>query len=210
MAAGSATTTLDQEVTIANHRLGSVRALVNVINLVRQFDNLNQQQTSLLLRDPYPEHASNALNRAGKSIVGLLRTETIPASAATVLASSVVQGLRIVRQISFTAAQALDDLAILFRENGLQLQTDYTPHDAAGSATLPIALDSAVTPEMLENETLRELGQQAVADPSLVLKSIERHEGYGSTPDFGLDYLQYIDFSAVARDWDFEDVFACE
>ncbi|OHE90788.1 hypothetical protein CORC01_13928 [Colletotrichum orchidophilum] len=208
-----ADTLVDEGVAIADYRLGSVRAIVNTINLVQQFDNLNPHQTSLLLRDPYPEHASNAMARAAKSVVSLTRTEAITMAAASVLAGSIMQALQVVAHISFSASQALTDLPILLRENNIALPISITGGNnsaAAAAANATMSLDSAVTPEMLENETLRELGQQAASDPGLVLKTIERHEteAPGSTPDFGLDYLQFIDFSAVAEVWDFDDVFS--
>lgn len=207
LAAGPVQTTLEEELTIANYRLGSVRSIVNIINLVRQFDNLNPHRPSLLLRDPYPEHASNAMSRAAKSVVGLVRTEAITVAAASVLASSLMQGLRVVSQISLSASQTLRDLPDLFSASGISTAAD-SIHVIHQAVVESMPLDSAITPEMLDSETLRELGQQAASDPSLVLKTIERHETSGATPDFGLDYLQFIDFTAVAADWDFDDVFA--
>jgi hypothetical protein len=204
---GRADTTLEEAATIANYKLGAVRAIANIINLVRQFDTLNPEQSSLLLRDPYPEHASTAMLKAAESVVGLMKTQIIATGTASVLASSIMQGLRIVAQISYSAEQALNKLPSMFRENGVPLTGNLVTHGS--SNTFPtVLLDSAVTPEMLGNETLRELRQQAESDPRLVLRTIERHEMPDSTTDFGLDYLQYIDFSAVAADWDFDDVFA--
>lgn len=205
LAAGSAALGLDEQVSIANHRLASTRAVVNVINLVRQLDNFNPEKSSLLLRDPYPEHASNCLHRAAKSVLGLVQSGSITTPIAAVLASALLQGLQIVSQISFSAAESLSTLTATFREHGVPLSAKDMSSQQVPTAIL---LDSAVTPEMLENETLKELGHQAVADPGLVVKSIERYEIDDSTPNFGLGYLQYIDFTAVAGDWDFEDCFA--
>lgn len=208
LAAGSAALGLDEQVSIANHRLASTRAVVNVINLVRQFDNFNPDKSSLLLRDPYPEHASSCLHRAAKSVVGLIRSGSITTVIAAVLASALLQGLQIVSQISFSASESLSALATLFQEHGIPLNAKDTSQQAHTEAASSILLDSSVTPEMLENETLKELGHQAEADPALVLKSIERHEIETPSPTFGLGYLQFIDFTAVAGDWDFEDCFA--
>lgn len=198
----------EDEIAVANHRLASTRAVVNVINLVRQFDSFNPQDSSLLLRDPYPEHASNTLNRAARSIVSLTSKGTITPAVAAVLASTVLQGLLIVSQISFSAADYLPILTLLFRDHGILTHVPGPLLQDPTNGATSVLLDSAITSEMLETETLKELGQQAIADPSLVLKSIERHEMPASTPDFGLDYLQYIDFTAVAGAWDFEDCFA--
>lgn len=210
LSAASASLTHEDEITVFNRRLGSVRAIVNVVNLVRQFDSLNQQQSSLLLRDPYPEHASNALTRAAKSVINLSKGGSIGPAAASVLASALMEGLRLVCRISYSAEQSLNELTALFAAHGILLSSSQAQVGANPTNSPAIALDAALTPEMLESSTLRELGQQAAADPSLVEKTIERHElsVSGSTPDFGLDYLQFIDFTAVAGDWDFEDVFA--
>ncbi|KPI44537.1 uncharacterized protein AB675_8340 [Cyphellophora attinorum] len=204
---GLAETTLEEDATIAKYKLGAVRGIANIINLVRQFDNLNPQQSSLLLRDPYPEHASTAMLKAAESVVGLMKTQVITTGAASVLASSIMQGLRIVAQISYSAEQAQNNLPSIFQESGVPLASNGGAHGRANPVPT-VLLDSAVTPEMLGNETLRELRQQAESDPRLVLKTIERHEIPDSTTDFGLDYLQYIDFSTVAANWEFDDVFA--
>ncbi|ETN40865.1 uncharacterized protein HMPREF1541_05145 [Cyphellophora europaea CBS 101466] len=208
LVAGSVALTLDNQVSIDEHRLASTRAVVNVINLVRQLDSFNMDQPSLLLRDPYPEHASNCLNRAAKSVLGLVQAATITADAAAIFASALLQGLQIISQISFSASEALPTLLNLLHDNGIPVSAKHSSSQTPMGANVSIVLDSAVTPEMLEHETLKELGQQAATDPALVSKTIERHEAAEATPNFGLDYLQFIDFTAVTGDWDFDDCFA--
>jgi len=198
----------EHQASTAGHRLSSTRAVVNVINLVRQYDSANPDKSSLLLRDPYPEHASNCFSRAARSVLHLVESGTITRAIATVLAPALFKGLKTIGQISLSASESLAVLTTLFQEHGISPGTINTNEFTFTDSTKSILLDSAVTPDMLENETLKELGQQATADPSLVTKTIERHELAELDLDFGLESLHWIDFTAVTGDWDFQDCFA--
>ena len=209
---GSATLSPQHAAVLAEHRLSSTRSVVNIANLVRQYDSSNLGISSLLLRDPYPEHASNCFSRAARSIVNLVGCRVITPPVATVMASALFHGLDTIRHISWSANDSLPALIGLFRDRGITVSSPdlASLHTTSSVNATAAILDAAVTPEMLESETLKELGVQAVADPSLVTKTIERHEVAEFNMDFGLDYLHWIDFTAVMGDWEFQDCFSVE
>lgn len=163
--------------------------------------------SSLLLRDPYPEHASNCFSRAGHSILHLLEAQTLTFQSATAMAASITRGLECITQVSYTASESLTTLTTLFQNRGIVVNCSESKYSLNNVRSTSVS-EPAVTPGMLETETLKELGHQASADPALVTKTIERHEPMEQNVDFGLDYLQWIDFSAVAAPWEFQDCFS--
>lgn len=198
---------------IAEYRMSSTRAVVNLINLVLQMDmHSDGPSSSLLLKDPYPEHASNCFSRAAHSVLFLFHTNLLTQQVASFMAATLFSGLEIVSQISYSAGEHLAGLRVLYQKNNLNVKhikpLHFPPH--AAETVMTIASDSHVTPGMLEDETVKELGYQASADPALVTKTIERHEVIPDHMmfDFGLDYLPWIDSDLLTQEWDFEDCFS--
>ncbi|OBT67854.1 hypothetical protein VE03_02576 [Pseudogymnoascus sp. 23342-1-I1] len=194
----------DTQFDIVGARMSSVRAIVNLINLTLQTDvYANDSSTSILLRDPYPEHISNGLSRAAHSILSLFHSMMLPSHTAEVMASSLFSGLEILSQISYTAAGSLTALHPLYADAKLAIKCRQSAPSCYLSTTASVTTESPVTPELFEEETVRELGL-ASGDPSLVNKTIKRHEMLELPQDQVWDYLPWVDFGSVTQDWGFE------
>lgn len=184
--------------------MSSTRAIVNLVNLTLQADgHIRDTSSSILLRDPYPEHVSNGLSRAAHSILYLFNSRLLTARMAETMASALFTGLQILSQISYSAADAVPTLLALYRDAKLTVMTSESQQSIQLPLATALAPDTPVTLETFENGTLIELGHQASADPSLVNKTIERHEAEIRT-EFMLDDLQWTDFNSVSQDWAFE------
>lgn len=194
----------DTQFDIVGARMSSVRAIVNLINLTLQTDvYANDSSTSILLRDPYPEHISNGLSRAAHSILSLFHSMMLPSHTAEVMASSLFSGLEILSQISYTAVGSLAALHPLYADAKLAIKCRQSAPSYHLSTTASVTTESPVTPELFEEETVRELGL-ASGDPSLVNKTIKRHEMLELPQDPVWDYLPWVDFGSVTQDWGFE------
>lgn len=189
---------------IIDLRMSSTRAIVNLINFTLQTDGHGRDSSSsILLRDPYPEHVSNGLNRTAHSILYLFNLKLLTARMAETMASAVFTGLEILSQISYSAADAVPALLALYRDAKLTAMTRESQHSIQLPLISPLSPDTSVTLATFQNGTLIELDQQASADPSLVSKTIERHEAEIRT-DFMLDSLLWTAFNSVSQDWAFE------
>jgi hypothetical protein len=195
---------LDTSCDITAYRLSSTRAIVNLINLMllQAEPYTSQNTTSIILKDPYPEHTRNGLSRAAYSVLHLSSTRSLPNQVAEIMASSLFAGLEILTQISYTAAESLGKLQKVYAEANLFVKRRQAVPSACLTATAS-SLDSQVTPQIFEKETVRQLGL-AVEDPSLVDKSIERHETPNVPEDFEWYDLPGIDVSFVTQDWVFD------
>ncbi|KAH8801422.1 hypothetical protein F5884DRAFT_514072 [Xylogone sp. PMI_703] len=190
------------------YRITSTRSIVNMVNLALQADAyITDNSSSILLRDPYPEHVSNGLSRAAHSILHLFHLMLIPVQTAEIMASSLFTGLEIMSQVSYSAAESLETLRRLFLEAKLVIKRRPDLPSQQLASTDSIASDSPVTPEIFEQNTVKELGL-AIDDPSLVDKSIERHEIKEFPLMYAWEDLAWVDFSSVVQNWDFEDCFS--
>ncbi|RDW57124.1 hypothetical protein BP6252_13870 [Coleophoma cylindrospora] len=187
-----------------DYRLTSTRAIVNLVNLSLQVDVHRESTSSLLLRDPYPEHISNGLSRAAHSIVYLCRSKLLNTDAANAMASAILSGLDILSQVSYTAAESLTPLRELFSDAKLMANSSCITQSAGLVAPIAALSNSLVSSQTFEDEIIKELGQQASVDPSLVNKTIEQHELIALSADSMLEDLQWIDFNAMRQDWSFE------
>ena len=184
----------------ASYRLSSTRAIVNLINLVLQTDEQLQDsptRISILLKDPYPEHVSNGLTRAANSLLQLYKASILPAPVVEMMSSAVFTGLEILTQISYSAASSLAELHVVYEEVQLKCKS---------RQALPAAcsIPSPVAPETFQDEIVHGLENQAIADPGLVRKSIERHEKIEDMSMFIPDDLQWMDIISGGQDWAFD------
>ncbi|KAB5585770.1 hypothetical protein GE09DRAFT_37712 [Coniochaeta sp. 2T2.1] len=189
---------------IACTRLSSTRAIVNLINLTLQTDAYSTNSSSVLLQDPYPEHISNALSRAAHSILDLFHAMVLPSQTAESMASSLFIGLEILSQVSYTAGASLVTLHPLFADAKLEIKSRHSAPSHQLPTPVSMTADSPVTRELFEEETLRELGL-ATGDPSLVDKTIERHEAADVAQVLVVqDYLPWVEFDFATQGWGFE------
>ena len=189
---------------IAGTRLSSTRAIVNLINLTLQTDAYSTNSSSVLLQDPYPEHISNALSRAAHSILDLFHAMVLPSQIAESMASSLFIGLEILSQLSYTAGASLVALYPLYADAKLEIKSRHSATSHQLPTPVSMTADSPVTRELFEEETLRELGL-ATGDPSLVNKTIERHEAANMSQVLVVeDYLPWVEFDFATQGWGFE------
>ena len=192
------------DINIDTTRLSSTRTVVNLINLMlsqaEPFSNNNT--TSLILKDPYPEHTRNGLSRAAHSVLKLYEARSLPKQVAEIMASSLFAGLEVLRQISYTAAESLVDLYDAFSKSDLDIRRRQ-PEASTYLTAVPSPFGSALAPELFEEETARQL-DLAGEDPLLVNKTIGRHEVQEASIDFAWFDLDGTDFDFVTQDWSFE------
>ncbi|KAK5181773.1 hypothetical protein LTR44_005973 [Exophiala sp. CCFEE 6388] len=193
---------------VKGYRISSTRTIVNLIHLMlQQTESHNcDATTSIILRDPYPEHTRNALARAGYSVLNLYDSMSISKQAAEIMASSLLAGLEVLTQVSYIAAESLSDLHKVYAESDLVIKRREIA-DLAHLTVLSSAFETSVSPEMFDDETVKQL-DLAGEDPRLVDKTIERHEVHNLTQDFVWNDFSEIDFSAFTQDWAFEDCFS--
>lgn len=185
-------------------RLSSTRAIVNLINLTLQTDAYSTNSSSVLLQDPYPEHISNALSRAAHSILDLFHAMVLPSQTAESMASSLFIGLEILSQVSYTAEGSLVALHPLYADAKLEIKSRHSAPSHQLPTRVSMTADSPVTRELFEEETLRELGL-ATGDPSLVDKTIERHEAADMAQILVVqDYPSLVEFDFTTQGWGFE------
>lgn len=194
---------------IARSRLSSVRAIVNLINLMlSQADPFSgDDTTSIILKDPYPEHTRNGLSRAAYSVLILYDAGTLPKQMAEVMSSSLFAGLEVLRQISFTAAESLTDLYQAYSKSDLIIRRRQ-PEASTFLTAVPSAFGPALTPDLFEEETFKQL-DLASGDPLLVNKTIGRHEIHEVADDFAWFDLDGADFDFMTQDWSFEVPLPC-
>lgn len=160
------------ELKSTDYRLSSTRAIVNLINLVLQTDDQMDDllpKTSILLKDPYPEHVSNGLSRAASSLLRLYKHKSLNGNTVEAMSAAVFTGLEILTQVSYSASNSLGDL----RGQYDAVQLKYKSRQRLPSAC---SIPSPIVPESFQDEIVNGLENQAIADPALVNKSIERHE----------------------------------
>lgn len=189
---------------VVSWRLSSTRAIVNLINLIllQVEPYTGDEPSSIILKDPYPEHTRNGLTRAAYSVLKLLGTMSLPMQLAEIMATSLFAGLEILSQISYTAAECLEKLQKVYSEANVSVkrrQTVPSEYLSAAASTL----SSSITPEIFEEETIQQLGL-AGEDPSLVDKTIERYEPDELPREFAWYDLTEIDFTTFTQDWAFE------
>ena len=185
-------------------RLASTRAVVNLINLMllQGETYAGDETTSIFLKDPYPEHTGNGLSRAAYSVLHLFRSMSFKKQAAETMAAPLFAALGVLSQVSYTAAESLRGLHKAYSESSLavmRLRTGLSTY----LVTVPPELDPSITPEMFEEETVRQL-DLAEEDPQLVDKTIGRHESHGMSYNFDCFDLEGIDFTSVMHEWAFE------
>jgi hypothetical protein len=204
LAAEDIPATVDPRFNMTDRRLFSARAIVNIINLTSQIDLHNNISSSILLRDPYPEHISNGLSRTAYSILCLYNLKVLLLETAEIMASVIFSALEILTQVSYSAADSLSVLQSLYIDAKLNFKSG--PSASTSRLVLsPTALTSSpITSETFKDEVVQELGQQAITDPSLVNKTIEQYEVQDISPDLMLDDLPWVDFSQVGQGWTFE------
>ncbi|OAL22846.1 hypothetical protein AYO22_06754 [Fonsecaea multimorphosa] len=196
--------TTDTFIDIGACKLASTRAIINLTNLMLlQGDaDTGAETSSIFLKDPYPEHTRNGLSRAAYSVLHLFREMSVTEQVAEIMAAPLFAALGILSQVSYTAEESLRALRKSFSEADLtvmRLRTEFSTY----LVTAPPDLDLSITPEMFEEETVREL-DLAEEDPNLVDKTIGRHEGLEMSYDFDWFDLEGIDFTSVMHEWDFE------
>jgi hypothetical protein len=198
--------TVDTLIDIGTCRLASTRAIVNLINLMLlqgASDAVNDTTTvSIFLKDPYPEHTRNGLSRAAHSVLSLFHSMSITKQVAESMAAPIFATLEILCQVSYTAAESLHGLYKTYSEadlTAMRLRTGLSTYLAAA----PPDLDPSITPEMFDDETVRQL-DLAEEDPHLVEKTIGRHETHDLSYDFDWFDLEGIDFSSVTNEWAFQ------
>jgi len=195
---------LDPRFNITVWRLSSTRAIVNLINLMLlQGDTYaGDDTTNIILKDPYPEHTRNCLSRAAYSVLHLFNIMALPSQVAEIMASSLFAGLEILTQISYTAAESLDKLYKAYAEGKVLVKRRQTGPSMYLTAAAS-SLDLQVTPQIFEDETVKHLSL-AGEDPSLVDKTIERHETQEVLQNFEWYDLSEIDVTSITHDWAFD------
>lgn len=191
---------------ILGQRLSSARAVVNLVNLILQTDTCNNTPSSLFLRDPYPEHTGNALFRAANSILSLYNLKLLPQRATERMATVLFSGLHILSQVSRDAAINLSELVGAYSASKLNYKNDFQSTTSARLVPKHTAMhvDTRITAEHFEDEVVKELGKQAIVDPSLLNMTIEREETQYNYADSTMEELQWIDFSSMWQNWIFE------
>ncbi|KIW95865.1 uncharacterized protein Z519_02929 [Cladophialophora bantiana CBS 173.52] len=196
-----------QHIDIGECRLSSTRTVVSIINMMLlPPESYNSDDgANLIFKDPYPEHTRNALTRAAYSVLTLFRTMSVSRHAAEIMASSLFTGLEVLTQVSYTAAESLDGLHRAYSETDLVVRHRRADTSAHLTAPLSSPCGNPVSHEMFEEETVRQL-DLAGDDPSLVKKTIERHENHHrpASDDFAWFDLSEIDFTSTMQDWAFE------
>ncbi|OQV08533.1 hypothetical protein CLAIMM_12789 isoform 2 [Cladophialophora immunda] len=186
-------------------RLSSTRAVVNLTNLMLlQGDaDAGAEASSIFLKDPYPEHTRNGISRASYSVLHLFRGMSLTKQVAEIMAAPLFAALGILSQVSYTAEESLRGLRKAYSDADLAVMTGVSTY----LVTAPPDLDLSITPEMFEDETVREL-DLAEEDPNLVDKTIGRHEAHEISYDFDCFDLEGIDFTSVMHEWAFEGCFS--
>lgn len=196
------TAAMNLPINIAMCRLASTRAIVNVINLMLLQDEsfTGPGNACLIHKDAYPEHTRNALTRAAYSVLKLYRARSLLKRTAEIMVSTLFSGLDAVAPFSYIPEDLLEKLHSAYGETDLEIRRRRLGGPGSSQETTD-------TPDIFEEETVKQL-DLAGDDPSLIDKSIERHE----TPrDYANDItiwddLPEIDFSSITQDWTFEVV----
>lgn len=185
-------------------RLSSTRGIVTLINLMlSQSDTFaGDDPTSIILKDPYPEHTRNGLSRAAYSVLKLYSSQSLPKQVAEIMASSLFAGLEVLRQISYSASESLHDLYVEYSKCDLLIRRRQ-PVAATNLTVVPSAYEAALTPELFEEATFKQL-DLAGEDPFLVNKTIGRHETHEIPDDFAWFDLDGADLTFMNQDWSFQ------
>lgn len=185
-------------------RLSSSRAIVNLVNLMlSQADPFSSDDTSsIILKDPYPEHTRNGLSRAAYSILRLYNSGILSKNVAEVMSSSLIAGLEVLKQISFTAADTVAELYLAYSNSNLVLRRRQSGISTI-LTTVPSTFGPSLTPELFEEETFKHL-DLAKEDPLLVSKTIGRHESDQVENTLAWFDLDSVDIDLVTQDWSFE------
>lgn len=193
------TTALKLPINIAMCRLSSTRAIVNLINLMLLQDEsfTGPDNARLIHKDPYPEHTRNTLTRAAYSVLKLYNAMSLLKQTAEIMASTLFSGLDALAPFSYAPDGSLEKLHSAYGETDLEIRR----RRVGGPSASQEATDA---PDIFEEETVKQLGL-AEDDPSLIDKSIERHETREYANDSTTwDDLPEIDFSSISQDWTFE------
>lgn len=158
--------------------------------------------TSIILKDPYPEHTRNGLSRAASSVLKLYSSRSLPKQVAEIMASSLFAGLEVLRQISYSASESLHDLYMEYSKFDLVIRRRQ-PVPATNLTVVPSAYEAALTPELFEEATFKQL-DLAGEDPFLVNKTIGRHETHEIPDDFAWFDLDGADLTFMNQDWSFQ------
>ncbi|KAK5064329.1 hypothetical protein LTR84_000162 [Exophiala bonariae] len=198
----------DLTIDVEAHRLSSTRAIVTSINLMlSQSDTFaGDDPTSIILKDPYPEHTRNGLSRAAYSVLKMYAASALPKQVAEIMASSLFAGLEVLKQISYSATESLNGLYEEYAKSDLTLKRRQ-PVPSTNLTAVPSTYGVALTPELFEEATFRQL-DLAGEDPFLVNKTIGRHEVNEQTDDFAWFDLDGADLEWMNQDWSFQDCFS--
>lgn len=158
--------------------------------------------TSIILKDPYPEHTRNGLSRAAYSVLKMYTSLSLPKQVAEIMASSLFAGLEVLKQISYSATESLNDLYEEYSKSNLALRRRQ-PVPSTNLTAVPSTHEAALTPELFEEATFRQL-DLAGEDPFLINKTIGRHETNEQADDFAWFDLDGADLEWMNQDWSFE------
>lgn len=196
--------TMDTFLDVGSCRLASTRAIVNLINLLLlQGDfHASRDTTSILLKDPYPEHTRNGISRAAYSVLRLTHSVSLTKEIAEIMAAPLFAALEILTRVSYTAAESLSGLTEAYSDANIAILCQRSGLSTCLASATPDR-DTSITPEVFEEETVRQL-DLAGEDPQLVDKTIGRHENQEVSYDFDWFDLEGIDFTSVTQEWAFE------
>ncbi|KEF52262.1 uncharacterized protein A1O9_11502 [Exophiala aquamarina CBS 119918] len=194
----STVTFIDNSSKAYDLRLCACLRIVNAVNVALQTDVAEEDPTSILLLDPYPDQMVNALTRTGSSLFQLNSTDKLNYSNLKRLFTVVITALEILSEISHHAATAVPLLRQKFLE-GSTHQTTTSPHDPLHQATL-------LADGLLDASLVQELEQQAI-DPTLVPSTIERNESNIFMSTFLSEEVQFTASDYLSHNWDFDDCF---
>lgn len=159
--------------------------------------------TSIILKDPYPEHTRNGLSRAAYSVLKLYNSLSLPKKVAEIMASSLLAGLEVLRQISYSATDSLKGLHAAYSKTDLVIR-HRQPAPSTYLTAVPSTYGAALTPELFEEATFKQL-DLAGDDPYLVSNTIGRHETYEfPADDFAWFDLDSTEFDFMNQDWSFQ------
>lgn len=176
-------------------RLCACLRIVNAVNVALQTDVAEEDPTSILLLDPYPDQMVNALIRTGSSLFQLYAAGKLNYSNLKRLFTVVINALEILSEISYHAAAAVPLLRQKFFDSSVH-QSSPAPRD-------PIHQAALLADEMLDAGLVHELEQQAI-DPTLVPKTIERNESNIFMSSFLSEEVQLTASDYLSHTWDFD------
>jgi hypothetical protein len=187
-------------------RKTSCRAIFNATSLALNKDRYspqNDSRLSALLLSPNPDILVTALVRTSSSIQLLHDCSEISSRAAEQMYAIVIAGLETLSAISYLAFDAIAPLKRSLSELG-QFPDPLSSIVNLEGSILPLIGTSGIFNE----QTVKELKEQASTNPELAMQAIERHEVQSLESILQLNEAPSFDFVFPLQDWDFQVSFS--